>query len=167
MNEEQIKNAIRIIKRHGLQLRLQFILGAPYESIEMMEESFEMAKNSGADYVLFPILMPLPATEIKEMCEKEGLIERGRFKNFHDMFLNPVVRTKFASSKQIKSIVKKIRNYQIKKAIKEGFLLGGPMFLFDSLIFLLYYKKKYGLEIDHAFRFTINKYKLRKINEEN
>ena len=47
----------------------------------------------------------------------------------------------------------------------EGFLLGGPMFLFDSLMFLLYYKKKYGLEIDHAFRFTINKYKLRKINE--
>jgi len=163
MTKEQISNAINIIKNHGLQLRLQFIIGAPYENIEMMEESFEMAKKSGADYILFPILMPLPATEIKEMCEKEGLIERGGFKNFQDMYLNPVVRTKFASSKQIKKIVNKIRNYQIKKAIKEGFFLGGPRFLFDSLMFLLYYKSKYGLELDHAFRFTINKYKLNKI----
>ena len=165
MSKEQIKNAIKIIKKHSLQLRLQFILGAPYENIDMMEESFEMAKNSDADYVLFPILMPLPATEIKDMCEKEGLIERDRFKNFQDMFLNPVVKTKFASSEQIKKIVKKIRNYQIKKAMKEGFLLGGPIFLFDSLMFLLYYKKKYGLEIDHAFRFTVNKYKLKRMND--
>lgn len=163
MNKEQIFDAVKIIKKHGLQLRIQMILGAPYETIDMMNESFEMAKKINADYELFPILMPLPATEIKEICEKENLIEKDRFENYQDMFINPVVKTKYASKKDIKKIVNKIRNYQIKKYICEGFLRGGPLFLFDSLMFLLYYKRKYGLELDHAFRFTINKYNLKRL----
>lgn len=163
MSKEQIFNAIKIIKKYGLQLRLQFIIGAPYENIEMMEESFEMAKKSNADYILFPILVPIPATEIKEICEKENLIEKQGFDNSHEMFINPVVKTKFASRGEIKKLVNKIRIYQIKKYIYEGFKLGGPRFLFDSLMFLAYYKKKYGLELDHAFRFTINKYKLERL----
>lgn len=163
MTKEQIHNAISIIKKHGLQLRLQFIIGAPYENIKMMEESFDMAKKSKADYILFPILMPLPSTEIKDICEKEGLIEKEKFENFQDMFINPVVKTKYASQKDIKKIVNKIRIYQMKKYVYEGFVKGGPFFLFDSLMFLLYYKRKYGLEIDHAFRFTINKYNLKKL----
>jgi len=163
MTKEQIYNAVKIIKKHGLQLRLQFIMGAPYENINMMEESFNLAKNIDADYVLFPILVPLPATEMKDMCVKEGLIEKKGFKDYHDMFINPVVRTKFASSGQIKKLVNKIRIYQIKKYILEGLKLGGPLFIWDSLLFLLYYKPKYDLELDHAYRFTVNKYKLKKI----
>jgi len=158
MTKEQISNAIEIIKRNGLILRLQFILGAPYENIEMMRESFEMAKKSGADYVLFPILIPLPSTEIKELCEKENLIEKDKFENFRDMFINPVAKTKFASSEEVKELVEEIRNYEIKKYIKLGFKLGGARFLKDSLMFLAYYKNKYGLELDHAYRFTVNKY---------
>lgn len=163
MSEKQIFDAIKIIKKYNLQLRLQFIIGAPYENIEMMEESFNMAKKSGADYVLFPVLIPLPSTEMKEICEKENLIEKERFENFQDMFTNPVVKTKFASSNEIKKIINKIRLYQIKKYIYEGFLKGGPFFIWDLLVFLTYYKRKYGLELDHAYRFTINKYNLQKI----
>jgi len=79
------------------------------------------------------------------------------------MFTNPVVKTKYASREQVKRFVNKIRNYQMKKYIYEGFTKGGPLFLLDSLIFLLYYKRKYGLELDHAFRFTINKYNLKNL----
>lgn len=163
MSKKQILNAIKIIKKNGLQLRLQFIIGAPYENLEMMEESFDLAKKSQADYILFLILMPLPSTEIKEMCEKEGLIEKKNFENFHnnDMFIKPVIKTKYTSKKQIKKIVNRIRFYQIRKYIFEGLKMRGPLFFWDSLIFLFYYKPKYGLELDHAFRFTINKYKLK------
>ncbi|MEK6820435.1 MAG: radical SAM protein, partial [Nanoarchaeota archaeon] len=68
MTKKEISDAIRIIKKYNLQLRLQFIIGAPYETLEMMQESFDMAKKSQADYILFPKLMPLPATEIRQMC---------------------------------------------------------------------------------------------------
>jgi len=163
MTKEQIWNAINIIKKNGLQLRLQFILGAPYEDIKMMEESFELAKKSKADYVLFPILIPIQSTEMKDMCEKEGLIEKRDLENFQDMFVNPVVRTKYATSEQIKKLVDKIRKYQMKRYISEGLRMGGPAFLKDLAMFLLYYKPKYDLEMDHAFRFTVNKYKLKKL----
>ena len=32
------------------------------------------------------------------------------------------------------------------------------IFLVDLLKFFVYYKRKYDLEIDNAFRFTVNKY---------
>lgn len=162
MSKEQIFNAVNIIKKYGLHLRLQFIIGAPYETIEMMKESFDMAKNINADYILFPILMPLPCTEIKDICEKEGLIEERDFKDSFVMYTHPVSRTKYATRTQIENFVKKIRNYEIKRYFLEGLILKGPFFLWDLFTFFTYYKPKYDLDLDQAYRFTINRYKLNK-----
>ncbi len=160
MTEEQIYNAVKIIKKYGLRLRVQFIVGAPYDSVETMNESYEMAKKINADYTLFPILMPLPATEIKEICEKENLIEKRGFKDSYTMFTSPVSRTKYVTRKDIKKVVNKVRNYQIKKVLIEGLRMRKFIFLLDLLVFFIYHKRKYNLEIDNAFRFTVNKYYL-------
>jgi len=160
MSESQIYNAVKIIKKHGLRLRVQFIVGAPYDNLETMNESYQMARKINADYTLFPILMPLPATEIKDICEKEKLIKKRNFKYSHIMFTSPVVKTKYVGMKEIKKVVNKVRNYQIKKVVLEGLKMKGLRFLFDLFLFLVYYKRKYDLEIDNAFRFTVNKYYL-------
>lgn len=130
----------------------------------MMKESFDMAKKANADYILFPILIPLPGTEMKEMCEKENLIEKSKYENFHDMYSKPVARTKYATREQVRKFSQKIRNYQVKKYIVEGLKMKGLIFLWDLFKFLTYYKPKYNLEMDHAFRFTINKYKLNSLS---
>lgn len=162
MSRSEIQNAISVIKKNGLQLRLQFILGAPYENIDMMRESFEMAKKADPDYALFPILVPLPATEIKRVCEEEGLIEKKQLEHFQDMYSEPVVRTKFTSRNEIKKLVRQIKRYQAAKYIKMGFHLAGLRFLWDALVFFLYERGKYDLELEHLFRFTVYKYKLEK-----
>ena len=67
MSEEQIYNAVRIIKKYGLRLRVQFIVGAPYDTIETMNESYKMARRINADYTLFPaksINKPTTAREV-------------------------------------------------------------------------------------------------------
>ncbi|MCK9596942.1 B12-binding domain-containing radical SAM protein [Candidatus Pacearchaeota archaeon] len=166
MTEKQIYDAVRIIKKYGLHLRVQFIVGAPYDTIETMNESYKMARRINADYTLFPILMPLPATEIKEVCEKENLIEKKDFKDSYTMFTSPVSRTKYVEMKEIKKVVNKVRNYQIKKAFLEGVRMKGLFFFADLFLFFVYYKRKYDLEIDNAFRFTVNKYYLEKISKE-
>jgi anaerobic magnesium-protoporphyrin IX monomethyl ester cyclase len=165
MTEEQIYNAVDIIKKYKLHLRVQFIVGAPYDTIGTMNESYRMAQKINANYTLFPILMPLPGTEIKEVCEKENLIETKGFKDSFTMFTSPVSRTKYAKMKDIKKVVNKVRNYQIAKVMIEGLKMKNFQFLFDLFLFFFYYKRKYDLEIDNAFRFTVNKYFLESLNK--
>jgi radical SAM superfamily enzyme YgiQ (UPF0313 family) len=160
MSEEQIYNAVKIIKKYKLHLRVQFIVGAPYDTKKTMNESYNMARKINADYTLFPILMPLPATEIKDICEKENLIEGEGFKDSHIMFTSPVSRTKYVKMKDIKKVVDKVRIYQVKKVLLEGLRMRNFQFLFDLGLFFFYYKRKYDLEIDNVFRFTVNKYYL-------
>mgnify|MGYP001562023615 FL=1 len=163
MSEEQIYNAVKIIKKYKLHLRVQFIVGAPYDTKKTMDESYKMARKINADYTLFPILMPLPATEIKDICEKENLIEGKGFKDSHIMFTSPVSRTKYVKMKDIKKVVNKVRIYQVKKVLLEGLRMKNIRFLFDLIIFFIYYKRKYDLEVDNVFRFTVNKYALEKL----
>ena len=165
MSEEQIYNAVKIIKKYDLHLRVQFIVGAPYDTVKTMDESYRMARKINADYTLFPILMPLPETEIKEICEKENLIEKKGFKDSHLMFTSPVSRTKYVKMKDIKKVVNKVRIYQIKKVLMEGLKMENFRFLLDLGLFFVYYKRKYDLEIDNVFRFTVNKYALEKLDK--
>ena len=164
MTKEQLDKAIKIIKKNGLQLRLTFIVGAPYENLDMMNESLRLAKKYEADYTLFPILVPIPGTDIRKICVKEHLIEKNKFENFADMFVNPVIRTKYVSRKKLQNFVNKIRIYQIKRYLLKGWKMKGTRFLMDLFIFI-YYMRKYELRIDHAWRFTINKYNLEKLNK--
>src|SRR4030042_1777675 len=163
MTKEQLDKAIKIVKKNGLQLRLTFIVGAPYENLDMMNESLRLAKKYNADYTLFPILVPIPGTDIRKICVQENLIEKDKFENFSDMFVNPIVRTKYVSRKQLQAFVNKIRMYQIKRYLLKGWKMKSFRFIADLFMFL-YYKKKYKLRIDHAWRFTINKYNLEKLN---
>jgi hypothetical protein len=42
----------------------------------------------------------------------------------------------------------------------EGLKMRNLIFLKDLLVFFFYYKRKYDLEVDNVFRFTVNKYYL-------
>ncbi len=165
MSKSQIYEAMETIKRHGPQLRIQFIIGAPFETPDMMQESFEMAKEINADVIQFSLLMPLPGTEIRKICKGEGLLEAENLKHSQLMYSSPVVSSKYASAKEIKTFYKKVRNYQIKKYIWEGLKMKGPLFLWDLLVFLFYFKPKYELEIQNAFKFTVKKYMMEKVSK--
>ncbi len=164
MSRLQIMNAVKIIKNAGLQLSTQFIIGAPFETVETMEASLEMAQKIDADTIMFSILMPLPGTEVKKICERENLVEMNKFKDSQVMYSAPVIKSKYATSKQIKSFYNKARNYQIKKYIMEGLRLKKLIFLWDLFIFFMYLKPRYQLEIQNAFKLTVKKYTLEKID---
>ena len=160
MSMEQIINALNIIKNHELQMHIQIIIGAPHDTVETMEENLRFAKEINAECMLFPILMPLPGTEIRKMCIKENLIEEDEFKGAHVMHTRPVIRTKYATREEVKKFVKKVRTFLIKKYFLDGIRRKHVIFLWDLLVFLIYYKFKYKLENDNAWKFTINKYNL-------
>jgi radical SAM superfamily enzyme YgiQ (UPF0313 family) len=158
MSKEQLQNSFKIIKDNGLTLRMDFIIGAPYETIDMMEESFDFAKKSGGDRIFFARLYPFPGTKIKDVCEKEEMIEKNV--SLGDRGMPPVNYTKFVTEKQIKNLFKKISKWQGKRYFDKGIELRGIRFLFDIFLFLFYYKYKYRLEMNQIYRWNIQRYLL-------
>lgn len=161
MSEEQLTNSFKIIKKYELELRLDFIIGAPYETIEMMEESLELAKKSGGDRVFFARLYPFPGTKIKNVCEKEHVIEENT--RLGEKGMPPVDITRFVSKKELRQFARKISQLQVQGYMDQGFKLRGLPFLWDVFLFLLYYKHKYKLEFNQIYRWNVQNYKLDKL----
>ena len=159
MSNDNIIEAVDMIKQAGMLTRFQFIIGAPYETNAMMEESLEMAKKLDGDVVMFSLLMPLPGTEIEKIAKEEGLLESQKM-IAQDMYSEPKLHSKHISTLQIKQFYRKIQIYQIKKYILTGLKERGLGFIWDMICFFVYYQPKYKLDIQNAYKFTIKKYLL-------
>ena len=160
MTKEQLVHAFSVIKKHDLQLRLDFIIGAPYETLSMMEESFALAKHSNGDRIFFSRLYPFPGTEIKEICEKEHVIEK--ITHYRVNGFQAVDRTKFAPKSQIRKFARRISGWQMQRYINKGLTMKGLVFLWDVLLFLLFYKWKYDLEFNQIYRWNVQRYEFNK-----
>jgi anaerobic magnesium-protoporphyrin IX monomethyl ester cyclase len=161
MTDGQISDAFQIIQRNNLQLRLYFMVGAPEETAAMMEESLHMAQHSHADEIFFSLLYPLPGTEIQKLCEHEQMTSMTPEEN-----IGPVHHTKYVSPSQLNRFMRKVQHWQIQMYMKEGVQLRGPLFFYDGLKFLLFYKRKYDFEGNQVFRWNVQRYKLRRIDPE-
>jgi radical SAM superfamily enzyme YgiQ (UPF0313 family) len=163
MTNQQIYDAFKIIHKNSLQLRLYFIVGAPYETVSMMQESLAMAKKSLADEIFFGVLYPLPGTEIQKICEEEQIIETPGDAD-HDQFdMGPVHRTKYVSHAQLQRFNKKVKRWQMKEYIFDGLKFRGPFFITDCVLFLLYYRMKYDFEMNQLLRWNVQRYKLNRL----
>jgi len=163
MTNQQIYDAFSIIHKNGLQLRLYFIVGAPYETVQMMQESLDMAKKSSADEIFFGVLYPLPCTEIQKVCKQEQVIELSGDDDSYQYGTAPVERTKYVSHARLLLFNKKIKHWQMKEYLTDGLKLHGPLFFIDCLSFLLYYRMRYDLEMNQMLRWNVQKYKLHRL----
>ena len=65
---------IAMIKKHGIYVVSNFIIGLPSETWDEIMETLHYAETCGADYVKFFLAIPLVGTEMHEMAEKMGVI---------------------------------------------------------------------------------------------
>jgi radical SAM superfamily enzyme YgiQ (UPF0313 family) len=75
---DQIVPAIQNAKKVGLLVHTFWILGYPGETYEEMQQTIDVAMNSGADSFSFSILSPLPGTPIYRKVIRENLWWPGR-----------------------------------------------------------------------------------------
>lgn len=158
MSNEEIYAAVETIKKNNLQLRLYFMVGAPQETVEMMQESLQMADTLNADEIFFGVLYPLPGTDILKICQDEHVLEG---KNGSSYEVSPVKKTKYATEAQVRRFLHQVTHWQMRRYIQDGLKLRGPLFIVDCLRFLLSYRKKYQFEMDQLFRWNIQRYKLK------
>lgn len=64
------ENAITMAKKAGLKTVSYFIIGHPYESLQTIRDTINLAKKLSTTTVPFGIMVPYPGTEVYEMAVK-------------------------------------------------------------------------------------------------
>lgn len=83
INLDKIKPVIEKIKKEGVELISNFVIGFPGDTWEDIRECFQYAESIDIDYVLFSIATPLPATELYDTCIKGNVLPQDfSFENF-------------------------------------------------------------------------------------
>lgn len=95
---ERAEQAIATCKRNGLRTHAFFVIGTPWETAATLEDTYRFARKLDTDFFDFNIAYPLPGTELHEIAEREGLIEKT---NGNSGYASAAVRTYELSSRQL------------------------------------------------------------------
>jgi radical SAM superfamily enzyme YgiQ (UPF0313 family) len=84
---QQILKATRLIKKYGIKLQINNILGAPGETLETAIETFELNKKINPTFAMCYPLNPFPRTEIFDYAIKNNYLDK-RYNNGNLSFLS-------------------------------------------------------------------------------
>ncbi len=115
---EDVKKAVELTKRAGMEVVCSFIIGAPFETREDIRRTLKFAIKLGPDYAQFSILTPYPGTEIYEEARKEGLILTENFDEYTAG--KPVMKNFYMSPKEISRLLKYC---YLRFYLRPGFIL--------------------------------------------
>lgn len=73
MSNEQIYNAVSLLKKYNIKIMLQNILGLPFTSLKNDFETLELNIKCQPDYAWASIFQPYPRTELGDRCVREGV----------------------------------------------------------------------------------------------
>jgi len=72
---EQAFDACKLIKKHGLEVQVFFIVGFPQDTEDTLQDTITAMKKVPADIVIYSIFTPYPGTEAFALCKEKGLID--------------------------------------------------------------------------------------------
>jgi radical SAM superfamily enzyme YgiQ (UPF0313 family) len=76
---EQIEEACRLIKKHGIRLGVSFIIGLPLDNYERTKDSINLYKKLKAEQLFLNEFIPYKATAAREWFENNNGIITGEF----------------------------------------------------------------------------------------
>ena len=82
---EKLKSGISMLKKAGLEVLSQFVIGSPYDTLETVKESIEFAKSSGCDYSNFYTILPFKGTAQWDYVENHGTFLAKKIHDFHSV----------------------------------------------------------------------------------
>ncbi|NTW33919.1 MAG: radical SAM protein [Bacteroidetes bacterium] len=142
---EQIRKAIKLTKKAGIDVFLDFMLGYPGETIEQMNRTIKFAIELNPDYLQFGITVLLPSTTIYQEALKNKFLKndfwRELAKDPPETIIPPIASEKYSRDELEKILEKayskfyfrpryllkklfKIRSFtQLARQLKAGFHL--------------------------------------------
>ena len=79
---EQIKKAVNLTKKVGIDIRASFILGLPTETREESLRTIKFARELGIDQVRFALATPFPGTKLWEIAQTQGALDTSDWQRF-------------------------------------------------------------------------------------
>jgi len=73
--KDQIRKAVKLIKKHGISLTTYFMAGFPTETNDDLRQTIDFAKELESDYYSLGIVSPYYGTDIYFMLKEEGKLK--------------------------------------------------------------------------------------------
>jgi len=117
---EQNRNAIRILKKHGIITYGGFIIGSPDETREEIMDTYRFIQKSGIDGFSPLMLTPLPGTPVWEIAKKRGLVSDSMDwsilrEEFNEVSDRHIIMSEVLPRKELAELYRKFKRLQKRK----------------------------------------------------
>ncbi len=75
-SNENIIDAVRGARRHGLQVGIYNLIGIPGETRRDFKDTVKVTRACQPDWFLLSVFFPYPGTELHAVCREQGLLDR-------------------------------------------------------------------------------------------
>jgi len=98
MTNEQIISAFDLAEKYGIRTGAFAMMGLPYETPEMIEETIALLRRCNPNNLQLSIFYPLPGTELYDVCEREGFLTEEKATSYFD---RPVLNLPTVTREQV------------------------------------------------------------------
>lgn len=139
---EKNKNAVQVLKKHGIAVNASLVIGSPDETESEMMETYNFIKNSSLDLVDVYVLTPLPGTPIWQYAKERRLVSDDMdFSklniNFEKGYKNSIILSEIYDSQQLCKIYKRFRRLRLYMNFKNiwhsPFLIDLPKYIIKTV----------------------------------
>lgn len=95
----EAEQAFRLCRKVGIRSHCFMVIGFPWETREMIEETVAFTRRLDPDFFDFNIAYPLPGTEFDQLVREQGLIDESRTVN--GGYGIPAVRTQTLNAEEL------------------------------------------------------------------
>jgi len=119
MTNTEIIEAFKITREFGIKTFSYNIIGLPFETPEMIEETMELNKLILPDYIVVFVYYPYPNTELWEICKKSGFLTKEHLTSYakEESILNLPTLTR----KEIKKYYAKFSVVALERWVKSDY----------------------------------------------
>lgn len=100
IDKDQMRRAMHLTKKVGLQSVGYFIIGFPQDTHETIQQTIDLAKELDPDYAQFSICTPYPGTPMFREAEEKGLILTKEWERY-GLIRDPVMKTQFLDPEDV------------------------------------------------------------------
>jgi len=133
---DEIRNAVKLARKAGLNVSAGFIFGLPGETLETAKATINFAKELNVDIAIFNIATPFPGSPLFKQLEKEGRILTHDWSKYNPHLSEMVYRHENLSSEAIGKLHgEAYRSYYMRPAYivsKAGAALANPIGFFRA-----------------------------------